>query len=127
VSSTTYETILEDYDKHLRDGVLPIQQCGSCGTRQFFPRTICTTCLSREVEWTTSAGTGEIHRFSVLYRSPDPDRALPYALALVDLDEGVRMLVMLDDPADPRLSCGTRVRLQRIDDGKLAVFEVSER
>jgi uncharacterized OB-fold protein len=77
-----------------KQGRLRIQHCRKCGAHQFYPQTSCRVCLSEDLEWVDAKGTGTIYSYTVIHRAPsapfDPD--VPYTVALVDLDEGCRML-----------------------------------
>ncbi len=75
-------------------GELRYQRCADCDHVQFFPRNLCLHCHSDRVEWQTSTGIGTIYSITRVERAPtDEFRALvPYAIALVDLDEGVRIM-----------------------------------
>jgi uncharacterized OB-fold protein len=104
-----------------RDGRLLIQRCTSCGRHQFYPRQHCAACLAAGPEWITAAGRGTLHSYTVVHRTPNAQFAelTPYVLALVDLDEGVRITTALVDiDGSSELRCGARVRIvfTRIDD-----------
>jgi uncharacterized OB-fold protein len=73
-------------------GELLYQECPACGNRQYYPRAVCTECLS-EPEWRVASGTGTIHTFSVVRQNVAPPFRdwLSYAVAVVDLDEGSRV------------------------------------
>ena len=73
---------------------LRVQRCTDCNRAQFFPRSHCLNCNSDHVEWQVSKGIGAIYSVTKVERAPtDEFRALaPYAIALVDLDEGVRVM-----------------------------------
>ena len=97
----------------LRERRLIIQTCERCGRNQFYPRSVCRYCGGSALRWIESTGRGRIYTFSVVYRPPTPEYAadVPYALGLVDLDEGVRMLTnVLDDDPDS-LAIGDRVEV----------------
>ena len=71
-----------------------IQQCTDCGEHQFYPRGVCSHCLSSDLEWREASGKGEVYSFSVNHRAPHPGFAddLPFVLAIVTLVEGPRMM-----------------------------------
>lgn len=125
-------TIIETNDEFfsaLRAGALNVQFCADCGKPQYFPRTVCSTCLSRKLDWRPASGNGTVHTFSILYRSPDPSREIPYAIGLVDLAEGVRMMVAFTDASLSRLACGARARFSGVDDSgeyPQAIFTVAD-
>ena len=75
------------------DHRLVIQRCTECARHQFYPRRHCTHCGSLKLEWTEAAGHGTVHTFTVIHRNSSPgfSTAVPYAFAIVDLPEGVRM------------------------------------
>lgn len=75
-------------------GELLIQRCRDCGTFQFYPRAVCASCLSLNIEWVKSSGKGQVYTYTVIYqnRSPGFVDEVPYVLAYIDLEEGVRMM-----------------------------------
>ncbi len=75
------------------DGRLVIQRCESCGAHQLYARDRCLECRG-PVEWVSASGRGTIYSFTVIrqnYSRPFRDQ-LPYAVALVDLEEGPRVM-----------------------------------
>jgi len=76
-------------------GELLLQCCACCGSRYFPPRPVCPQCTSREVAPFRASGRGAIYTFTVVLRGlPDGPRA-PYLLAVVELEEGPRMLTRI--------------------------------
>ena len=99
--------------KAAAEGRLLVQYCSSCGTPRFYPRLLCPSCHSDEHRWEQAAGTGTVYTFSVVRRAPSPAFAadVPYVVALIDLDEGVRMMAnVVADPAE--VAIGDRVRVR---------------
>ena len=90
-------------------GELRFQCCVDCNQVQFYPRSVCLQCGSEKVEWKISRGMGTVFSLTRVERAPnDAFRALtPYTLALVDLDEGFRIMAH----ADPHLFIGDKVAL----------------
>ncbi len=76
-----------------QQGRLLIQKCGRCGEHQFYPRGICANCWSNDIQWARSSGKGTVWTFTLTYQNRTPGFAeeVPYILALVELDEGVKM------------------------------------
>ena len=76
-----------------------IQKCTDCGEFQFYPRGVCSHCLSSALEWQEASGRGEVYSYSVNYRAPHPGFAdkTPFVLALVTLEEGPRMMTNIVD------------------------------
>ncbi len=74
-------------------GELRIQRCRGCGRHVFYPRFACPTCLSADLEWVRASGRGVVHTFTVQHRAgPDYEGPLPFVIAIVELEQGVRML-----------------------------------
>ena len=82
------------YWEAARRGQLVLQRCGQCGKVRHYPRLLCDSCHSREVEWMPATGHGRIHSWTVCHHVFHPGFAadVPYVLVTVDLDEGVRAL-----------------------------------
>jgi uncharacterized OB-fold protein len=78
----------------LRDGVLLLQHCGDCAHVQYYQQAICRECGGGNLSHRPASGRGKIHSFSVVHRAPGPafKADLPYAVLLIDLEEGPRMI-----------------------------------
>tara|TARA_B100000315_G_C14283758_1_gene454221 strand:+ start:11 stop:421 length:411 start_codon:yes stop_codon:yes gene_type:complete len=96
-----------------RQGRLIIQKCESCGEYQFYPRGICAHCWSNDVAWVQSSGKGTVWTFTVTYQNRTPGFAedVPYVLAMVELDEGVKMFTNIVDcnPKDVKIGMPVEV------------------
>src|SRR5262245_46290406 len=73
---------------------LYVQRCRSCGTKRFYPRAVCPVCLSDATEWLRASGRGTVYSFTVTHQNQAPGfrDELPYALAIVELAEGLRLM-----------------------------------
>jgi len=103
-----------------REGRLVVERCKRCGRRRFPPRPICSECLGRDAEWVSSSGRGKVVSFNVMHQVYHPGFAaeVPYAVVLVELEDGGRMLSnVVDCPLD-RLTIGldVEVTFERVSD-----------
>lgn len=75
-------------------GELHLQYCVACRSFQFYPRPICKNCGSAHLKWRASSGQGIVYSFTIVHRAPREAYVsdVPYVVALVDTEEGVRML-----------------------------------
>ncbi|MEZ5177972.1 MAG: OB-fold domain-containing protein [Acidimicrobiales bacterium] len=110
-----------------RERRLVLQWCRSCDRPIHFPREACPRCLGAELEFRPASGLGTVHAVSVMPKPANPTMAerAPYAVALVDLDEGVRMLtnVVGVDPWSVAVGLRVAVAWEPLADGRhLAVF-----
>jgi uncharacterized OB-fold protein len=92
----------------LRRHALRYQQCDACTAVQTLTRLACASCGSAQLTWKDSLGIGTVYAVTQVHRAPsDEFRAIaPYTLALVDLDEGCRVMAHAADG----LRIGQRVR-----------------
>lgn len=76
-----------------RDGRLLIQECPQCGNRQWYPRSLCTRCAA-EPEWLECTGRGVVHTYCVIRQMGTAGfrDEVPYVVAMVELDEGPRIM-----------------------------------
>jgi hypothetical protein len=92
------------YWEGARHDKLLLQRCGDCGALRFFPRYLCTACGSDRTEWAQASGRGTVHSFTIVHRAAFPEfqAIAPYVVALVDLEEGPRMMTNIvgDDAHD---------------------------
>ena len=109
------------------EGVLKIQKCAGCGEHVFYPRLVCPHCMSEALEWVCVSGRARIHALTVVHRSTAPFRDdLPFAVALVELEEGPRMMtrVLTDAPEALRIDDAVKVHFAPQGDGPpLPFFE----
>ncbi|TWG92813.1 hypothetical protein L598_004700000190 [Mesorhizobium sp. J18] len=102
-------------------GALMIQRCAHCGKLRHYPRLVCDNCHSLESDWVEASRRGTLHSWTVAHHAFHPGFAqdVPYVLATIDLEEGVRALGILDAPADGKLAPGAAVtgRFERRGDG----------
>ncbi|MGP4019644.1 bifunctional MaoC family dehydratase N-terminal/OB-fold nucleic acid binding domain-containing protein [Saccharopolyspora sp. 5N708] len=99
-------------------GELRIQRCGQCGLLRHPPGPMCPECGATKRTCLISAGRGEVYSYVVHHHPPVPGKQLPLVVALVELDEGVRMLGELRGVDPEHVEIGQRVvvEFQRIDD-----------
>jgi uncharacterized OB-fold protein len=91
-------------------GELVYQECPACGHRQLYPRAVCAACAA-DPEWRTASGRGVVHTFTVIRQNwVEPFRSLvPYVVAVVELEEGPRMMTNLTDCDVDRVRIGMPV------------------
>lgn len=106
-------------------GKIPIQRCKGCGKRRHPPRPMCGACGSMEWDHVAASGRGTLHTFTVIHYPQFPGYEFPIIAALVDLEEGTRLMSSLVgcDPAQVKIGMKLEGEIQRDDDGfALPVF-----
>ncbi len=94
-----------------RNHQLMIQRCAACGHYQFPPRSVCVECLEEAPEWVEAAGTGSVFTFTIQHREAAGFAGqAPYTLAMVQLDEGPRIMSRIVD--DGAVAIGMDVALR---------------
>ncbi len=84
-----------------REGELRLQRCDDCGHVYFPPRPFCPSCGSRSVRVFAASGRATLHSYVINHR-PAPGFEAPYAIAVVELAEGPRMMTnIVDCPQTP--------------------------
>jgi uncharacterized protein len=78
----------EDYWRACKEGRLTYLRCRSCGFVGLRSFTVCAGCSGIDHERLTSSGRGSLYSWTVVWRAPDPAFRIPYAPAIVELDEG---------------------------------------
>ena len=99
-------------------GELRIQRCPSCGVLRHPPGPMCPSCGDEKPDYVVASGRGTVFSYVVHHHPPVPGKTLPFVVALVELDEGVRMLGQLIevDPSAVSVGMPVRIALTRIDD-----------
>lgn len=110
-----------EFYAHCAAGELRFQRCGECGTWRHPPRYRCAACGSGTWSWERSTGRGEVFSWTVTHQALDPAYAdeLPYAVVVVELEEGPRLVGNLRGmaPADLALGLAVEVELEPVADG----------
>jgi uncharacterized OB-fold protein len=101
---------LDPYYAAAAEGRLIVQRCVACGHTQLYPRLHCIRCRS-EVHWIDASGLATVYSFTVIRQHfQRPFREMvPYIVALVDLDEGPRLMTNLVEVEPDDVGVGLRV------------------
>jgi hypothetical protein len=110
------------------DGKLLIQRCTDCAQAQLYARPHCLACRG-PVRWVEATGTGTIYSYTVIRQNPSRSfrHLLPFVVALVDLDEGPRVMsnIVGSPPDSVAIGCQVRVTFEPVSDqAALPVFEL---
>ena len=105
---TSAEAPAVTYRRHLENGKLGYQRCADCSAAVFYPRVLCPDCGSGALEWHESAGRGTVYATTAVH-SRDRDAR---NVALVDLDEGFRMMSRVEGVPAEEVEVGTRVSFE---------------
>jgi uncharacterized OB-fold protein len=84
-----------DFYAFLAQGELRLQRCTECGTWRHPPRLRCAQCGSLTVAWKPASGRGRVYSWTTTHRAVDPAFTPPYAILVVELEEGPRVVANL--------------------------------
>lgn len=110
----------EPFWEATRSRRLLVQWCAGCDRAVQFPRAICPVCRASALEWREASGRGVVHALTVEHRPELMGMSEPYAVALVDLDEGARLMgnVVGCPPASVRIGTPVLVVWEPLGDGR---------
>lgn len=96
-----------------RDQKLLLQHCPACDAHQFYPRLVCATCLSDQLEWREASGRGTVETYTIVTRAVSEAYAAdaPYVIALITLEEGPRMMSNVIGCDVTSVTCGLAVEV----------------
>jgi uncharacterized OB-fold protein len=109
----------------INEGQLPIQRCKKCGTLRHPPRPMCWKCQSLEWENVAASGKGTVYSYVVVHRPEIPGYQYPLVVALIELEEGTRIVSNLVgiDPKDVEIGMPVKVSIEAVDETlKLPLF-----
>lgn len=105
----------QPYWDGLKEHKLMLPTCDDCGKSFFYPRIACPHCHSRHISWRQASGKGRLYAFEIAYRSLNPAFKIkpPYILAMIELEEGPRMMSNLIniEPNPQVVKCDTPVEV----------------
>jgi uncharacterized OB-fold protein len=107
---------------------LEIQRCSACGEYVWTPQAACRRCLTESLEWTAVSGRGTVYSYSVVTRPATAAFDVPYVVAIIELEEGVRMLsnLVMPDTSSVRVGMAVEVGFEDFDDISLLHFKPSD-
>jgi len=108
MQSLTERSPLGTYLEHCRKGELAYQVCTDDGRAIFYPRFIAPNTGSGNLEWRISKGLGTVYSTTVVYYKNEP----PLNVALIDLDEGYRMMSRVEGIDPMQVKIGMRVKVK---------------
>ena len=101
-----------------RERRLLIQECRNCGKKIFYPKKYCPECRSTDIGWVESSGEGKVYSFSTLYLGVHPkfEEDAPYTIAIIELNEGVRLMsnIVNCDPKDIQCDMPVKVTFEDV-------------
>jgi len=107
-----------EFYAYLARGELRLQRCTQCQTWRHPPRQRCAHCGSLEVEWAPASGRGRVFSWTVTHRAVDPAFTPPYAILVVELVEGPRVVANLRglEPSELVLDLPVVVEIEHASD-----------
>jgi uncharacterized OB-fold protein len=101
-----------------RDGELRFQRCADCGSVNMKPARSCASCGAQALTWERSEGRGTLYSWTVVWRPQHPSFQVPYAPAIVELDEGFWLMTAIIgcEPEDLRAELRVAVEFHAASD-----------
>lgn len=111
----------EEFWAFAADGALMLRTCNACKALMYYPRVLCTRCMSTDLGWVRASGRGQVYAFTFVHRAPtEAFRAdAPYPVAIVELEEGPRLMsnIIGCAPEDVRIGLPVDVTFEARGEG----------
>ena len=109
----TVEEETREYWEAAKQGRLLVKHCKTCGKLHHYPRPFCPFCWSEDVEWREVSGRGTVYTYSIVYRNDlEPFSEWgAYVPAVVELEEGPRLMTTIVDCPHDQLAVGMAVEV----------------
>ncbi|MFC0542037.1 bifunctional MaoC family dehydratase N-terminal/OB-fold nucleic acid binding domain-containing protein [Kutzneria chonburiensis] len=104
-----------------KTGELRIQKCSACGALRHPPGPMCPRCNALDPTYVVASGLGEVYSYVVHHHPQVPGKRTPFVIALVELEEGVRMLGELHDIDPEQVKIGLPVRVRYVPSGEFVL------
>lgn len=103
----------KEFWKATKQGKLLVQHCNDCSSSIFFPKKVCPECWSENLTWIESSGKATVDTFTVMLDMVEPKFMgdLPYVLAMVNLEEGIRMTTRVINCKPESVAIGMNVEV----------------
>jgi uncharacterized OB-fold protein len=122
----TIEAPTDTWFKHLANGRFMIQRSASTGKHVFYPRMVVPGSGEADLEWVEPSGLGTVYSTTVVHQRPP---TADYNLAIVELDEGPRLMTRVEGvtAAEVRIGMRVRARVMPAEQGdSMVVFDVEQ-
>ena len=109
----TIEPETEEFWKAAKRHELFLQRCNACEEVIHFPRVMCYRCLSEDLGWIKSTGLGSVYSFTIIHQVAHLgfESEVPYVYAIIDLDDGARMISNVVNIEPSTVEVGMRVQV----------------
>ena len=88
-------------------------KCTQCGKIYFPPRLVCSSCKGREFETEILSEEGKVLTYTIIHTPPSQfSDESPYAMGIVEMDNGVKVMAQIVDIPFDQLDIGTRVKIE---------------
>jgi uncharacterized OB-fold protein len=115
---------LAAYQAYCKQGLLAYQYCPDDGIAVFYPRVLSPVSGSPNLEWRVSKGTGTVYATTTVHGKDKDKEQAPYNVAIIELDEGYRMMSRVEDIPPHTVKIGMRVRVRMHCDDRDQVYPV---
>ena len=103
---------IEQLYKHILQGKLVGGKCKKCGKIHLPPRPLCDNCFSKEFEWVDLPQKGKLLTYTVIHVAPTQFQGMaPYAVGIVQLENGVKMPGMIRGVAPEQIKIGMQLTI----------------
>src|SRR5690606_8035235 len=111
-----------DYQAFMQQGRFMIQHSASSGRHVFYPRSVAPGTGAEDLEWVEASGRGVVYSTTVVRAKPP---AVSYNVALIELEEGPRLMSRVEniDPSVVQIGMPVRARIAREENLAFVVFD----
>jgi len=103
---------IEQFYKNINQGKLLGAKCRKCGKVHLPPKIVCTDCFSKDFEWIEIPRSGELLTYTVIHVAPAQFQSMaPYAVGIVQLDNGSKLPGMIRGVALEQIKIGMRLQM----------------
>jgi uncharacterized OB-fold protein len=123
------DALTQPYWEGAKARALVLPRCDACQQWHFYPRSVCPHCGADAIAWHAASGKGVVYSVTKVHRAPSPafEALVPYALAIIALDEGPHLMstVVGADAADVKIDAPVTVDFIEEGDTALPVFRLA--
>ncbi len=103
---------IESFYKYISKRKLMAAKCKKCNKLLVPPRSMCTDCYSKDLEWIQLKGEGKLLSYTIIHVSPKQFKSMiPYVVGIVELTEGPKLPGMLRNVESDKIRVGMKLRV----------------
>jgi len=111
--ATSQPFTIEQFYKLIGQGRLMASKCRKCGNTMLPPRTVCSKCYSKDMEWIELKPEGRLLTYTIIHVAPPQFQHMtPYAVGVMELESGLKIPGIIKNVEHEKIKVGMKLKIE---------------